>query len=109
MSGQQIKDALEASAEARFSSDPLARNGLDMMRMGGVGFTLSPGKANGARISNLGDLARGAPLQMSGQYRVSDWAVSQGIGNGPEIMALLQRYVRRRKRIEAGAAHVVVV
>jgi sulfur-oxidizing protein SoxB len=74
LSGAEIKDILEDVADNRFNPDPFYRQGGDMVRVGGLSFTLSPDKPIGHRLGALTLTADGSPLQASGRYRVAGWA-----------------------------------
>ena len=63
MNGAQIKEALEGVADNLFYPDPYLQQGGDMVRVGGMGFTVSVDAVLGARISNMHLLRNGAPIE----------------------------------------------
>ena len=106
MSGARLKDVLEDVADNLFNPDPYYQQGGDMVRCGGLGFTIETEKPIGSRISDLRLLRTGHKLEPSASYIVAGWAsVSEGT-EGPPVWDLVERYVRRRQtvRIEPSAA-----
>ena len=53
MSGERIKDILEDVADNLFNADPYYRQGGDMVRTGGISYTIDVGASAGRRISDL--------------------------------------------------------
>ena len=51
MSGETLKSVLEDVADNLFNPDPYYQQGGDMVRVGGMTYTLTPGAAMGARIA----------------------------------------------------------
>ncbi|MGE0805248.1 MAG: thiosulfohydrolase SoxB [Burkholderiaceae bacterium] len=72
MSGETIKTILEDVADNLFNPDPYYQQGGDMVRVGGLSYTMTPGEKMGRRISDL--RLRGEPLQADKQYKVAGWA-----------------------------------
>ncbi len=52
MTGGQIKDVLEDVCDNLFNADPYYQQGGDMVRVGGLAYTCTPGETVGRRISN---------------------------------------------------------
>ena len=72
MSGEMIKTVLEDVADNLFNPDPYYQQGGDMVRVGGLTYTCTPGEKMGARIS---DMRLGGKLLEAGKtYRVAGWA-----------------------------------
>ena len=72
MSGEMIKTILEDVADNLFNPDPYYQQGGDMVRVGGLEYTITPGARAGARIS---DMRLGGSLIEAGKtYRVAGWA-----------------------------------
>ena len=64
MSGARLKEVLEDVADNLFNADPYYQQGGDMVRVGGVAYTIDVDKPIGSRISDLqvvrtGQAARG--------------------------------------------------
>ncbi|MFM7971085.1 MAG: 5'-nucleotidase C-terminal domain-containing protein, partial [Betaproteobacteria bacterium] len=72
MSGEMIKTVLEDVADNLFNPDPYYQQGGDMVRVGGLTYTCSPGEKMGARISDM--RLGGKPLEAGKTYRVAGWA-----------------------------------
>jgi sulfur-oxidizing protein SoxB len=73
MTGSQIKDVLEDVCDNLFNADPYYQQGGDMVRVGGFGYTCTPGEAVGRRISEL-KLDNGSPIEAGKSYKVAGWA-----------------------------------
>jgi len=72
MSGETLKSVLEDVADNLFNPDPYYQQGGDMVRVGGMTYTLTPGAAMGARISDM--RWRGKPIEADKTYKVAGWA-----------------------------------
>jgi S-sulfosulfanyl-L-cysteine sulfohydrolase len=72
MSGETLKSVLEDVADNLFNPDPYYQQGGDMVRVGGMTYTLTPGAAMGARISDM--RLRGKPIEADKTYKVAGWA-----------------------------------
>jgi sulfur-oxidizing protein SoxB len=99
MSGQRLKDILEDVADNLFNPDPYYQQGGDMVRCGGLGYTIDIGKPMGTRISGMTHLKSGRPIDPARDYVVAGWAsVNEGT-EGPPVWELVERYVARRKTV----------
>ena len=110
MTGARLKEILEDVADNLFNPDPYYQQGGDMVRCGGLGYTIDVGKPMGDRISNLMHLKSGKPIDPSQNYVVAGWAsVNEGI-QGPPVWDLVEAYVASKKvvRISPGASVKVV-
>jgi sulfur-oxidizing protein SoxB len=72
MSGETIKAVLEDVADNLFNPDPYYQQGGDMVRVGGLQYSLSPAARMGARITDM--RLRGKPVQAGKTYNVAGWA-----------------------------------
>ncbi len=72
MTGETIKTILEDVADNLFNPDPYYQQGGDMVRVGGLQYTLSPLNRMGERISDM--RLGGTPLQADKRYLVAGWA-----------------------------------
>jgi len=72
MSGATIKVILEDVADNLFNPDPYYQQGGDMVRVGGLQYTCSPGAAMGKRIDDM--RLNGRPVQADKKYKVAGWA-----------------------------------
>jgi S-sulfosulfanyl-L-cysteine sulfohydrolase len=72
MSGATIKTVLEDVADNLFNPDPYYQQGGDMVRIGGLTYSMTPGEKMGARIGDL--RLRGQPIEADKTYKVAGWA-----------------------------------
>jgi sulfur-oxidizing protein SoxB len=72
MSGAMIKTVLEDVADNLFNPDPYYQQGGDMVRVGGLTYTMTPGAKMGARVDDL--RLNGKPLEADKTYKVAGWA-----------------------------------
>jgi sulfur-oxidizing protein SoxB len=99
MSGERLKDVLEDVADNLFNPDPYYQQGGDMVRCGGLGYTIDVGKPIGQRISGMTHLKSGAPIDAKKDYTVAGWAsVNEGT-QGPPVWELVERYVAAEKTV----------
>jgi sulfur-oxidizing protein SoxB len=72
MSGEMIKTVMEDVADNLFNPDPYLQQGGDMVRVGGMTYTLEPNKPMGQRITDM--RLGGRPIEAGKRYRVAGWA-----------------------------------
>jgi len=109
MTGARLKEVLEDVADNIFNPDPYYQQGGDMVRTGGLGFTVDVAASAGKRISELTLLRTGRPLDAGREYVVAGWAsVSEGT-EGPPIWDLVSKYVAARKTIDVKPSAAVKV
>jgi len=72
MTGETIKTILEDVADNLFNPDPYYQQGGDMVRVGGLAYTMSPGEKMGNRITDM--RLNGKPLDAAKKYKVAGWA-----------------------------------
>ena len=107
MSGARLKEILEDVADNIFHPDPYYQQGGDMVRTGGLGYTLDVGQRAGNRISGLTLLRTGQPIEAGRDYTVAGWAsVNEGT-EGPPIWDVVGRHIEARKVIGARPADAV--
>jgi sulfur-oxidizing protein SoxB len=104
MMGARLKDILEDVADNLFNPDPYYQQGGDMVRVGGIAYTIDVGQSIGRRISDLRLLRSGAPLDPAKNYVVAGWAsVSEGT-QGPPIWDVVAKHVAARQVVTPVAA-----
>jgi sulfur-oxidizing protein SoxB len=97
LSGATIKTILEDVADNLFNPDPYLQQGGDMVRVGGLQYSLDPVAKIGSRIGDL--QLRGKPLQADKTYKVAGWApVAEG-AKGPPIWEIVATYLKDKKSI----------
>ncbi len=99
MSGETIKTILEDVADNLFNPDPYYQQGGDMVRVGGLQYTCTPGEKAGSRISDM--QLKGKPIEANKTYKVAGWApVAEG-AKGEPIWDVVETYLRDQKVIKA--------
>ena len=92
MTGEMIHQLLEGIADNLFNPDPYYQMGGDMVRVGGLTYTIDPAAKIGRRISQL-EFA-GKPLDAAKTYRVAGWAsVNPQPDELPNIWDVLSEYL----------------
>ena len=101
MTGEDIKGVLEDVADNLFNPDPYYQQGGDMVRVGGLQYTIDPLASMGKRISDMH--LGGERIEASKLYKVAGWASvseqAQGASQEP-IWDLMARYLRSLKTVE---------
>jgi len=96
MTGARLKEVLEDVADNLFNPDPYYQQGGDMVRVGGVSFTIDVNKRIGDRISDLKLLRTGKALESDKNYVASGWAsVNEGT-EGPPVWDVVMDHVRKK-------------
>ena len=110
MTGARLKEILEDVADNIFNPDPYYQQGGDMVRVGGVSYTIDVSQSAGRRISELASLRTGQPLDAAKDYVVAGWAsVNEGT-EGPPIWEVVTNYLQKKRTVapqEAGRVRVV--
>jgi sulfur-oxidizing protein SoxB len=99
LKGAQLKEILEGIAENLFVQDPYLQSGGDMVRMGGMDYTIDPAAALGERISAMKDDA-GTPIEPNKTYKVSGWAQVGSVGNGRLMWDVAADYLRKQGTLD---------
>jgi S-sulfosulfanyl-L-cysteine sulfohydrolase len=95
LTGSAIKAAMEDVCDNLFHPDPYYQQGGDMVRVGGMSYSCTPGAKIGARIGDM--RLRGRPIEADKTYKVASWApVAEGSGGEP-VWEVLSRYLRDKK------------
>jgi len=95
LTGAALKSLLEDICDNLFHPDPYYQQGGDMVRVGGMSYSCTPGNRIGARIGDM--RVRGKPVQADKTYKVASWApVAEGVSGEP-VWELLSRYLRDKK------------
>ncbi len=99
MTGETLKVVLEDVADNLFNADPYYQQGGDMVRVGGLGYTIDINKTIGHRITDMTLLKTGEPIDAARSYTVSGWASVNEGAEGPAIWDVVADYVKRKKVI----------
>ena len=110
MTGARLKEILEDVADNLFNPDPYYQQGGDMVRVGGLAYTIDVGRPMGGRISDLRLVNSGAPLEAGKEYVVTGWASVNENTEGPPIWDVVASHLQKKKIVAPReAAHVRVV
>jgi sulfur-oxidizing protein SoxB len=96
LTGREIVHLMEDVADNLFHPDPYYRQGGDMVRVGGVTYTIEPAQPIGRRIRDV--RLGGKPLDPARRYRATGWA-SLGEADGPAAWDVVADHLRSLKRI----------
>ncbi|HAD86203.1 MAG TPA: thiosulfohydrolase SoxB, partial [Rhodospirillaceae bacterium] len=100
MTGEFLKVILEDVADNLFNTDPYYQQGGDMVRVGGMSYTIDINQKIGSRISNMTSLKDGKPIDPAKNYVVAGWAsVNEGT-EGPAAYDLVAQYIEREKVVK---------
>ncbi|MBM3488375.1 MAG: thiosulfohydrolase SoxB [Alphaproteobacteria bacterium] len=99
MTGEALKALLEDVADNLFNLDPYLQQGGDMVRAGGIAYTLDVGQPIGRRVSDLRRSRDDAPIEPGRRYTVAGWGSVAETVEGPPIYELLARWLTRKKTI----------
>ena len=98
--GAFLKEVLEDVADNLFNPDPYYQQCGDMVRVGGLSYTIDVGKPIGQRITDMVHLKSGAPIEADKSYVVAGWAsVNEGT-EGPPIYDLVARHIENKKVVQ---------
>ena len=97
-SGEQIKTILEDVADNIFNPDPYYQQGGDMVRVGGLQYTMTPNAPMGQRINNM--TLKGKLIEADKTYKVAGWASVQEGAKGEPIWDVVSGYLRDKKVIK---------
>ncbi len=107
--GDQIKNILEDVADNLFNPDPYYQQGGDMVRVGGMGFTIDVDAPMGQRISEMTLLRTGEAIQPASAYVVAGWGSINQETAGPPVWDLVASHLRKRQVITSVASAPVKV
>jgi len=110
MTGEMIKTILEDVADNLFNPDPYYQQGGDMVRVGGLRYSIDPFQPIGRRITRME--LRGQPIEPGKQYIVAGWApVAEAAkeAGGEPVWDVVARYLRATKTIKPRAPNVPVL
>lgn len=93
--GEQIKLILEQIADNRFNADPYSQQGGDMVRVGGLEYSINPYTTYGKRITNM--QLNGKNLDANKEYIVTGWASVQKDVKGKPVYDVVADYLRDKK------------
>ena len=97
MKGSNIVQILEQVADNLFEPDPYLQSGGDMVRVGGLQYTIAPNKPLGERVSDIRLIKNGKALDLEASYAVSGWGVVGAYPDGRLIWDVARDYILNNK------------
>jgi len=107
LSGERIKLILEDVADNIFNNDPYYQQGGDMVRVGGLQYSIDPARKIGDRIGDM--TLRGKPVAANKHYKVAGWASINEITEGMPIWDLVSGYLRDRKTVNIESINMPLI
>jgi sulfur-oxidizing protein SoxB len=94
MTGENIKLILEDVADNLFNKDPYYQQGGDMVRLGGLDYSIDPDAGAGERIADM-QLDDGTRIEAAKNYKVAGWATVGSESPGAPVWDVVADYLRR--------------
>lgn len=95
MTGESIKMILEDVADNIFNADPYYQQGGDMVRVGGMTYTIEPNALIGSRISDM--RIADTLIDPNKTYKVAGWASVRADASGELVWDLVARWLKNKK------------
>jgi len=108
MTGETIKTIMEDVCDNLFNADPYYQQGGDMVRVGGIQYSVTPNNTIGKRIGDM--TLKGKPVDPRKTYKVAGWApVGEGVKGAPiwEVVAEYLRDVKVVKQVKLNQPKVI--
>ena len=96
LTGEALMQTLEAVADNLFDPDPYLQSGGDMVRVGGMDYTIAPTKNFGERLSDA-RLDSGEAIDPNKIYKVTGWATVNRTPDGRLIWDIIRDYILANK------------
>ena len=109
MNGARLKEVIEDVADNLFNPDPYYQGGGDMVRVGGMSFTIDINRPAGQRISQMTHLRSGKAIDASRDYVVAGWASINEGTVGPPIWDVVAQHLTAKKIIRPRPLEAVKV
>ena len=97
--GTDIHNILEDVADNLFNKDPFLQQGGDMVRTGGLSYTIDPAKDIGKRITNL-QLSSGEQIDANRKYKLAGWSTVNSVSKGEPVWETVETYLGAHKHIK---------
>ena len=97
MAGSEIHQVMEDVADNLFHPDPYYRQGGDMVRLGGLTYTIDPSKRVGQRIRDI--RVAGRSLDPARRYKATGWASLAEV-DGPPAWDVVAAHLRSLGRVK---------
>jgi len=99
MSGEFLHIILEDVADNLFNPDPYYQQGGDMVRVGGMGYSIDVLKPQGSRITDMTILKTGEKVEANKSYQVAGWASVNENTEGPAIWDVAESWIKKQEFI----------
>jgi len=96
MKGKDLINVLEQVADNLFDPDPYLQSGGDMVRIGGLDYTIEPAQTLGKRITNV-VLDDGRKVEDDEMYSVSGWASVGRAPDGRPLWDVVREHILRTR------------
>jgi sulfur-oxidizing protein SoxB len=97
MTGARLKEVLEDVADNLFNPDPYYQQGGDMVRVGGLSYSIDVNQSIGQRIGELRLVRTGQAIDAGKEYVVAGWAsVNEGT-EGPPIWDVVASHIQKNQ------------
>ncbi len=96
MTGKELLNVLEQVADNLFDPDPYLQSGGDMVRVGGLDYTIAPLKGLFKRITDA-RLDNGDKIDPKKTYKVAGWAVVNRTPEGRLMWDVARDYILKNK------------
>ncbi len=97
--GSDIHMILEDVADNLFNADPFYQQGGDMVRTGGISYTIDPRQTIGKRITNIRLTKTGKPMDPNKMYKVAGWSTVGSKSEGEPVWETCETYLKNMKHI----------
>ncbi|NOX15904.1 MAG: thiosulfohydrolase SoxB [Epsilonproteobacteria bacterium] len=97
--GADLHNILEDVADNLFNKDPFLQQGGDMVRTGGLSYTIDPRKNMGKRITNL-ELSTGEKIDANRIYKMAGWSTVGSASTGEPVWETVEKYLSEHKHIK---------
>ena len=92
MKGKDLMNILEGVADNLFDPDPYLQSGGDMVRVGGLDYTIDPSKPLYQRITDV-RLDNGHMIEPDETYTVAGWASVDRVPDGRLMWDVVRDYI----------------
>ncbi|MBF0263936.1 MAG: thiosulfohydrolase SoxB [Gammaproteobacteria bacterium] len=96
MTGKDLMSVLEGVADNLFDPDPYLQSGGDMVRVGGMDYSIDPSQKIYFRITDA-KLDNGHVIEPNTRYKVAGWATVNRTPKGRLIWDVVRDYILRNK------------
>jgi sulfur-oxidizing protein SoxB len=96
MTGKELMNVLEGVADNLFDPDPYLQSGGDMVRVGGLDYTIDPSKPIYERLTDA-TLDNGHVIEADKKYKVAGWATVNRTPEGRLMWDVVRDYILAAK------------